>query len=137
MRRRLALALETCRRWAGRQLRPGSQQHLVGVRHASAAMAGRLATFVAVVFASAIRAVEMLEMPGRRSLMSGPRFRTMRRARARVDERDRKNQPEKKTRNAHGGKAWIIATNPLIANPFSFAVTMGTWNAIHANAMRY
>jgi hypothetical protein len=52
-------------------------------------MAGRLATFVAVVFASAIRAVEMLEMPGRRSLMSAPRFRTMRRARARVDERDR------------------------------------------------
>ena len=105
-------------------------------------MAGSLGTFVAVVFASAIRAVEMLEMlemlemPGRRSLMSGPRFRTMRRARARVDERDRKNQPEEKTRDAHDGKAWIIATNPLIANPFSFAITMGAWNVIHANATR-
>jgi hypothetical protein len=91
MRRRLALALETSGRWAGRQLRPGSQQHLVGVRHAPAAMAGSLGTFVTVVFvfACAVCAVEMLEMPGRRSLMSAPRFRTMRRARARVDERDR------------------------------------------------
>jgi len=98
-------------------------------------MARSLGTFVAVavavVFASAVRAVEM---PGRRSLMSGPRFDTVRRARARVDERDRKNQPEEKTRNAHGGKAWIIATNPLIANPFSFAITMDVWNVIHANA---
>ena len=24
----------------------------------------------------------------------------------------------------------------LIANPFSFAITMGAWNVIHANAMR-
>lgn len=104
-------------------------------------MARSLGTFVAVavVFASAVRAVEMLEMlemPGRRSLMSGPRFDTVRRARARVDERDRKNQPEEKTRNAHGGKAWIIATNPLIANPFSFVITMDVWNVIHANATR-
>jgi hypothetical protein len=114
VRWRLTLALKTCRRWAGRQFGPGGQQHLVGVRHAPAAMAGSLGTLVAVaVFASAIRAMEMLEMPGRRSLMSGPRFDTVRRARARVDERDRKNQPEEKTRNAHGGKAWIIATNRL------------------------
>lgn len=99
-------------------------------------MAGSLGTPVAAVFASAIRAVKMLEIPRLRSLMCGPRFRTMRRARARVDERDRKNQPEEKTRNAHGGKAWIIATNPLIANPFSFAITIGAWNVIHANATR-
>ena len=97
-------------------------------------MAGSLGTRVAVVFASAICAVKMLEMRGLRSLMSGPRFDTVRRGRARVDERDRKNQPEEKTRNAHGGKAWIIATNPLIANPFAFAITMGAWNVIHANA---
>ncbi|KWT91922.1 hypothetical protein APY03_3125 [Variovorax sp. WDL1] len=64
-------------------------------------MTGGLDTFFTVLLA---RAAREFEMPGRRSLMPGARVEAMRNGRACVDERKRKDQPEEKTRDAHGGE---------------------------------
>lgn len=62
-------------------------------------MAMGLTAFITGLFVSADRKFER-----RRSVLSGLRFETVRCARARVDEREGKNQPEKKTRGGHGGE---------------------------------
>jgi hypothetical protein len=62
-------------------------------------MAMGLTTFFTALFVSADRKFER-----RRSVLPGLHLESVRCTRARVDERERKNQPEEKTRGGHGGE---------------------------------
>lgn len=93
-------------------------------------MAMGLTAFITALFVSADRKFERL-----RCVLSALHFETVRcaRARARVDEREGKNQPEEKTRGGHGGERdHSDETNNCKCNRICNMIR--TWNVKHANA---